>query len=96
MTQRADGSASCDRCGADVGNGGVAEAVVVSTLGSDGLVRNLHLGLAHRCGCARRVLTRAALRHYTDHVDEPGEQLPLYDGPDSDQPDGAQAQRGDT
>lgn len=88
MTMQANGSASCDRCGADVGNGSVAEAVVLSTLGDDGLVRNLHLGLAHRCGCARRVLTRKALAHYVEAVDEPGKPLPLFAGPADSSPAG--------
>lgn len=44
MTTSADGVTTCDRCGADCGNGGVTEAVVISDLdATDGMVRNLHL-----------------------------------------------------
>lgn len=83
MTTTADGT-RCDRCGADLGNGSVAEAVTLSALAvleERQEVRNLHLGLAHRCGCAGRVLTRAALAHYVEAVDEPGKVLPLYVAP---------------
>lgn len=39
-----DGRHVCDRCGTDVGNGGVAQAVVVSDLDPNrpGMIRNLH------------------------------------------------------
>lgn len=48
----------CDRCGADVGNGSVMLAAVVSVLDDQGRVLNFHLCLAN---CASRVLTKAAL-----------------------------------
>lgn len=69
MTMRLAGTCVCDRCGADLGNGSITEAVVINALADrDGqpLVHNLHLGLAHRCGCAGRVLTKAALAHRTE------------------------------
>jgi hypothetical protein len=92
MTTRPDGSVECDRCGADVGNGGVNFAAVISVLSdTGGRVLNLHLctftgrleGVDGRKSpeaqrCVSRVLTKAALAHYTANVGEPGEPLTPY------------------
>lgn len=73
---RPDGSFGCDRCDADVGNGGVDVALVVSDLDPDlrGHVRNLHFcrsreegeGDARTTveGCAGKVLTSETLAAY--------------------------------
>lgn len=44
MSIAPDGRHHCDRCDTDLGNGGVAVAVVVSDLDPDqpGMIRNLH------------------------------------------------------
>lgn len=69
-----NGKHVCDRCGTDVGNGGVSEAVVVGDLDPDqrGHVCNLHFcrdrtvdGKAVR-GCEHKILSPANLKHYTD------------------------------
>lgn len=78
MTTNADASTSCDRCGADLGNGSLTECVVVTVLNTEQAVENLHLGLAQRCGCAAKVLTKATFTHYTDTVRNKGEVLALY------------------
>lgn len=51
------GTYECDRCGADIGNASIVNAATISTLDEQGVIRNLHWGLA--CGCASRVLTAA-------------------------------------
>lgn len=67
MSLRSDGSYRCDRCGADVGNGAVTEAAIVSDV-SDGSVRVLHFcripvkGAPH--GCAGRLLSPSNLADY--------------------------------
>lgn len=76
MSLRPDGSYRCDRCGADVGNGGVQVSAVISDTDPD------HDNLTPRrldlCrdrpdpdnpnkkiqGCRDRVLTKKALRNY--------------------------------
>lgn len=42
MTMR-DGKGECDGCGRDIGNAGVDQAVVVTTLDNDGAPLTLHL-----------------------------------------------------
>lgn len=71
MSQLPDGAFSCDRCGADVGNGGVTTAVVISDIDPDtpGVMRALHLcrdrvedgGQVE--GCAGVLLSPANLPH---------------------------------
>lgn len=80
MSLRDDGSYCCDRCGADVGNGGVHAAVVISDL--DPATGNATPRVLHLCrdrdepdpdgtirkvqGCRDRVLTKKALANYTE------------------------------
>lgn len=78
MSLRPDGGYECDRCGVDVGNGGVHTAAVISDLDpADG---NLSPRVLHLCrdrpdpdqpgktirGCRDRVLTAKALAHYNE------------------------------
>lgn len=80
MSIKANGKHECDRCGTDVGNGGVLQCVVVSDLDPDdpGMVRNLHFcrdrdeGGKLVKGCARKVLSPANLKHY-EEAREPNE-----------------------
>ena len=68
MSLRPDGSYRCDRCGADVGNGAVTEAAIVSDV-EDGAVRVLHFCRQPRDsapnGCAGRLLSASMLADYT-------------------------------
>lgn len=67
-----DGSHSCDGCGADVGDGGVATSVVISDLDprrpGQPLIRNLcrsrREAAAYVQGCADVALTPEILAHY--------------------------------
>jgi hypothetical protein len=67
MSLRSDGAYRCDRCGADVGNGSVDQAVIVSDV-QGGSVRVLHFcreprdGAPH--GCAGRLLSPSMLADY--------------------------------
>lgn len=71
MSLRDDGSYRCDSCGTDVGNGGVRQADIVSSL--DPQDENepvvLHLCRAPRDGyphgCARHFIGAAATADYT-------------------------------
>ncbi len=71
MTTQPDGSIACDRCGTDVGNGGVFAALVVSDLDAEaGLVRNLHFCRDRdgAKGCDKKILSPANLAHFlTSH-----------------------------
>lgn len=67
------GSYSCDRCGTDVGNGGVQMCAVVSDLDPDreSMVRNLHFCRDREDdegnktkGCTNKVLSATNLKHY--------------------------------
>ena len=81
MTLSAAYAATCDRCGADLGNGSLTECVAIMMqvlIGADYDSRVLHLGLDHRCGCASQVLTKSALAFYTAKVDAPGAPPVLY------------------
>lgn len=76
MSLRADGGYACDRCGTDVGNGGVHECAVISDLDPD--TGDVTPRVLHLCrtrpdpdhpgktmqGCRDRVLTKKALAHY--------------------------------
>lgn len=68
MSLRSDGKYRCDRCGADVGNGAVDQAAIVSDV-DQGAVRVLHFcrrpreGAPH--GCAGRVLSPSNLADWT-------------------------------
>lgn len=68
MSLRSDGTYRCDRCGADVGNGAVTEAAVVSDV-EGAAVRVLHFcrrpvkGAPH--GCAGRLLSPSMLADWT-------------------------------
>lgn len=71
MTMQSDGSFECDRCGADCGNGGVLDCVVVSDLDLDnpGHVANYHFCRDREedgkkiKGCANKVLSTTNLKH---------------------------------
>lgn len=75
MSRRADGGFECDKCGEDVGNGGVLAALVVSDLDPDnpGMVRSLHFcrdredktGTVIK-GCDGKVLNANHLKHYKE------------------------------
>jgi hypothetical protein len=67
VSRQADGTYACDRCGTDIGNGGIDEAAAVSDLELDadgnvvlGAIRVLHLCRKNKC--VRHVMTRRALR----------------------------------
>lgn len=64
MTTKADGTTTCDGCGADLEDGGLASCAVVSVLAAEESghrVVNLHYGLASLCGCAgSKLLSKAA------------------------------------
>lgn len=73
MTRLSDGSHVCDKCGADCGNGGVIDCVVVSDLDAENnTVRNLHFCRDREQdgktieGCAEQVLSPANLKHYEE------------------------------
>lgn len=72
MSLRTGGAYRCDRCGADVGNGGVTEAAIVSDLDPDrpGEIRVLHLCRAARDGaphgCVGNVLGPQTLADWTE------------------------------
>lgn len=78
MTMHADYTATCDRCGADLGNAGLDKCAVISMIAADGMVANLHLCTTGE-RCAQRVLTRKALAHHVEHEGEPGEHITPYD-----------------
>ena len=92
MTMRADLRADCDRCGADVGNGGLDKCVAIAMIVEPGdRVENLHLctiserlldardGSPEPQRCATRVLTKAALAHYVANVGEAGVNVVPFD-----------------
>lgn len=76
MSLRPDGAYRCDRCDADIGNGGIDRAVAISDLERDergnvvlGLMRILHLCRANNCDT--HVLTKRALRSYLASKEKP-------------------------
>lgn len=75
MSLQLDGSYACDRCGTDVGNGGVDIAAVIADLHPDnpGIPRSLHLCRAERDGaprgCVGNVLGPQTLEHWTERQD---------------------------
>ncbi len=81
MSTLDSGKTVCDRCGGDVKDGSLIEAVVVSAIGDDNRVHTYHLCLRkdkthERCGA--RVLTKAALKSHVDKRAK-GEPVGLYD-----------------
>jgi len=70
VSLRPDGVYRCDKCGTDVGNGGVRDAAIVSDLDPDALgeVRVLHLCRKARTGapggCVGAVFGPATLADY--------------------------------
>lgn len=72
MSMLKNGKHVCDRCGEDVGNGGVMQCIVVSQLDphNPGMVRNLHFcldtvdesGTVTRKGCERKILSPANIK----------------------------------
>lgn len=71
MSMLTDGSHACDNCGADVGNGGVSECVVVSDLkpGERGMVTNYHFCRDREedgkeiKGCERKLLRPSVMKY---------------------------------
>lgn len=62
---RPDGTAVCDRCGADAGNGGISYAITAQDYRPEsGQVFVYHFGRA--CGCAEAILTPATLEHRSE------------------------------
>jgi hypothetical protein len=65
-----DGSFSCDKCGADVGNGGVTVCTNVSRVVEGPAVENLMFCLDREVegktikGCSNKVLSKTNLAHY--------------------------------
>jgi hypothetical protein len=78
MTMHADYTATCDRCGADLGTAGLDRCVVISMIAADTTVTNLHLCTSGG-RCAQRVLTTAALAHHDANEGVPGEHITPYD-----------------
>lgn len=76
MTLRPDGSRRCDRCGNDVGNGGIDKAAKVSDLlvRPDGTTAVVTYDLCRAPrdgapnGCAAHVLSPSALDDYLTHT----------------------------
>lgn len=74
MSLRGDGSYRCDRCGKDVGNGGIRLSVQVSDLDPTfpGSIRLLHFcrdtyeGTTFLPGCDRVVLHANNLKNYEE------------------------------
>lgn len=73
MSRTPVGKHVCDKCGADCGNGGVLDALVVSDLDPDsGGVRNLHFCRTREenektvKGCAEKLLSPPNLKHYEE------------------------------
>lgn len=74
MSQVSDGTFVCDRCGAEVGNGSLLNAVVVSDIDPDkpGMVRNMHFCRDRTVdeeevkGCSRKLLSPSNLKHLND------------------------------
>lgn len=75
MSVNIDGSHTCDRCGIDVGGGGVPNCAIVSDLDPDnpGMIRNLEFCRDHPDpanpdleikGCARKLVTPSMIAHY--------------------------------
>lgn len=77
MTMR-DGIGWCDGCGRPVGNAGIDQAVVVTTITDDGEPLTLHLCRqprtedehpgGHTEPCAARVLNTAVFRYLSDRT----------------------------
>jgi hypothetical protein len=77
VSRTEQGTYECDRCRADVGNGGVDQAAVIGDLDPDnpGMVRNLHICRDHPGpdgetvrGCVHRVLGPANLKGYIERT----------------------------
>lgn len=76
MSMRSDGGYECDRCGTDVGNGGVQTTAIITDLDpATGHATPRRLDFCRDRpdpdrpgktiqGCRDRVLTKKALRHY--------------------------------
>ena len=72
MTMRDNGKGECDRCGGDIGNGGVDLAIVVGDLdpANPGLVRNLHF--CRKAGCDKKVLSARNMQHHAAKREKKG------------------------
>jgi len=80
MSMTPDGKHQCDRCGTDLGNGGVVTSAVVGDLDPDnpGMVRNLNFCRDHPDaegntvrGCVHRVLGPSNLKAYIERTGGP-------------------------
>lgn len=82
MSTLSNGQNVCDRCGASVGNASVVNCVVVSDYTAEGQVINLHFcrepteELPDMKECARRILSRANVRHRIEKKQTTGEATP--------------------
>jgi len=70
---RSGNTITCDKCGEDVGNGGVTEAVIVTALNADNQVENFYWCLKN---CAPKVLSKAHLAAYLKETEQ--EKLSLH------------------
>lgn len=90
MTTHTDGSNTCDRCGADVGNGAMDKCAIVTVMEEPGeRIRTLHLctfsgrlptaaeDSAEAQKCAQRVLTVKATANFVETING-GEGLTFY------------------
>jgi hypothetical protein len=69
-----EGKALCVHCGADLGRGGLDVAVQITAVDVNSMPQIMFLCLKPEdgkiTGCARRVLSRAMLKHLYDLVDK--------------------------
>lgn len=85
MSANSTGGNECDRCGHDVGNGGIDKAVVVSDFTATGAIVNLHF--CRENGCAGKVLSKANLASRLQREDVAmGVATPGAPQPDPDDP----------
>lgn len=61
MTYNLDGTATCDRCGNDIGNAGIDKAIAMNALLADGTIVTLHMGIACPSQCTLSLISEGAL-----------------------------------
>jgi hypothetical protein len=74
MSAQPDGTTRCDRCGTDVGNGGIDRAVVAADHTASGGMVTYHF--CRENGCARTVLGKANLKARKESGQEVGVATP--------------------